>query len=93
MTTTGEPMAHTESLHVPISQEIREELDRIAASMDRSRNWVVTEAIEQYLQVQRWQLALIRDRLAEADSETATFLPHEEVMERHEQRLKEKLGV
>ncbi len=93
MTTTGETMAHTESLHVRIPQEIREELDRIAASMDRSRNWVVTEAIEQYLQVQRWQLDLIRARLAEADSGTATWLPHEEVMERHEQRLKEKLGV
>jgi predicted transcriptional regulator len=86
-------MAHTESLHIRIPQEVRDELDRVAASMDRSRNWVVTEAIEQYLTVQRWQLDLIRERLAEAESDTATFIPHEEVMERHEKRLKEKLGV
>jgi predicted transcriptional regulator len=86
-------MAQTESLHVRIPQEIREELDRIATTMDRSRNWVVTEAIEQYLEVQRWQIDLIRERLAEAESGTATFIPHEEVMERHEKRLREKLGV
>jgi predicted transcriptional regulator len=86
-------MAQTDSLHIRVPQELREQIDRIAASMDRSRNWVVTEAIEQYLDVQRWQVELIRERLAEAESGNATFIPHEEVMERQEKKLREKLGL
>jgi predicted transcriptional regulator len=93
MTTLGEQMAQTDSLHIRVPQELREEIDRIAASLDRSRNYIVTEALEQYLDVQRWQVELIQERLAEAESGNATFIPHEEVMNRQEKRLREKLGV
>jgi predicted transcriptional regulator len=93
MTTAGEPMAQTESLHIRVPQGILEELDQLAGITDRSRNRIVTEAIEQYLDVQRWQVELIRERLAEAESGNAAFVPHDEVMERQEKRLRKKLGL
>ena len=84
---------NTENLSVRIPLEMREELDRLAASMERSRNWLIAEAIEQYLEVQRWQVELIQQRLEEAESGKATFVPHNEVMKRQEERLRAKLGL
>src|SRR6266511_823774 len=71
-------------------QEMREEIDRIAATLDRSRNYIVTEAIEQYLEIQRWQVERIRERLALAESGQAEFIPHEDVMREIEELLAEK---
>src|SRR5947208_1819749 len=89
-TSTGEPMAQTDSLHIRVPQEMREEIDRIAASLDRSRNYIVTEALEQYLEVQRWQVERIRERLALAESGQAEFIPHEDVIREMEELLAEK---
>jgi predicted transcriptional regulator len=86
-------MAQTESLHIRVPQGIREELDQIAAISDKSRNRLVAEALEQYLEVQRWQIELIHERLAEAESGNAVFIPHEEVMRRQEEKLRAKLGI
>lgn len=83
----------TDSLHARISQGILEELDGIASSMGRSRNWVFNEALKQYLEIQKWQVALIEERLMEVQSKNATFIPHEKVIKRQEKRLKAKLGL
>lgn len=91
--TTNVTTSQTDSLHLRIPQDMGEELDRIAASMDRSRNWVATQAIKEYLEVQRWQVKVIRERLKEAQSGKAKFISHEEVMNRQEALLKKKLGL
>jgi predicted transcriptional regulator len=38
---------------------IREQLDRIAKSLDRNRNWVINEAIQNYLELHRAQIEAI----------------------------------
>ena len=83
----------TENLSVRVSPELREQLDQLAATLDRSRNWVINEAIEQFLEVQQWQVAIIKERLAEAESGRGTLIPHEVVKERQRERLKKKLGL
>ncbi|MBP9718931.1 MAG: ribbon-helix-helix protein, CopG family [Candidatus Levybacteria bacterium] len=83
----------TESLHARIPQERLEDIDRIAESIGRSRNWVFNEALNQYLDVQKWQLDLIKERLSEAESSTAKFTSNTDVMKRQDKRLKEKLGI
>ena len=83
----------TESLHARIPQQTIEELDRIASSIGRSRNWVFNEAIKQYLEVQQWQIDVIKKRLSESKSKKAKFILHDEIMEKQEKRLKEKLGI
>jgi predicted transcriptional regulator len=35
------------------------EIDALASAMDRSRNYIVNQAIEQYLEANAWQLARI----------------------------------
>ena len=80
-------------MHARIPQEILEELDGIAFSIGRSRNWVFNEALRQYLEVQQWQTELIKERLVESESPNADFIPHSAIMKRQEKRLKTKLGI
>jgi predicted transcriptional regulator len=61
---------------VLISPEKQRQLDALAQVLDRSRNWVVSDAIDQYLDVQAWQIAQIQHGVAEAEEE---LVPHEEV--------------
>ena len=42
------------------------EIDRLAAAMDRSRNYIVNQAIEQYLEANSWQIERIREGIADA---------------------------
>lgn len=81
------------SLHARVSQELLTELDKIAVNLGRSRNWVLNEALKQFLDVQQWQTELIEERLVESESSKATFIDHDEIMEKHEKRLKKKLKI
>lgn len=42
-------------------------LDRIARSMSSTRNHLLTSAVENYLDLHRWQAAQIREGIREAD--------------------------
>jgi predicted transcriptional regulator len=63
---------------VRISPEKQQQLDVLAQALDRSRNWVVSEAIDQYLDVQAWQIEQIQHGIEEADR--GEFAPHEDVI-------------
>jgi RHH-type rel operon transcriptional repressor/antitoxin RelB len=43
-------------------------LDRLAQSMDRDRSWLINQAVEDYLDVRRWQIDEITNAVAEADA-------------------------
>src|SRR3972149_1803422 len=43
-------------------------LDAIAAGMDRDRSYVLNQAVDAYLDVNRWQIEEIRKGLAEAEA-------------------------
>lgn len=45
----------------------RKELDRVADVLDRDRSYVISEAIETYLDLHRWQLAHIQRGLKQAE--------------------------
>ena len=62
---------------VRIPPEKQRQLDALAEVLDRSRNWVVSDAIDQYLDAQAWQIAQIRHGIEEADR--GELIPHEEV--------------
>lgn len=42
----------------------RDELDKIAATMDRDRSWVINEALDNYLELHRWHLDHIKAGMA-----------------------------
>jgi predicted transcriptional regulator len=43
-------------------------LDQLARSMDRDRSYLINEAIEDYLEIRRWQIEQIRKAVADADA-------------------------
>lgn len=53
---------------VRVSDETAKKLEEIAQKMDRSRSYTASEAIEEYVARQEWQLAEIAAGLAEADA-------------------------
>ncbi|WP_300542217.1 CopG family ribbon-helix-helix protein [Maricaulis sp.] len=53
-------------------------LDDLAKTQDRSRNWVVKEALQQYFDRQDWILEAIEDGIRDADA--GNVVPHEQVM-------------
>ncbi|KMP12108.1 hypothetical protein UZ36_02105 [Candidatus Nitromaritima sp. SCGC AAA799-C22] len=48
-------------------EETRKKLEHIATGMNRSRNWLINEAIGNYLDVYDWQEKRIRGRLKKAE--------------------------
>lgn len=83
----------SESLHARIPQEILQDLDNIASNLGRSRNWVFNEAIKQYIDVQKWQIDLISQRLIQSEKPNAKFISHHEIIKNQEKRLKSKLKI
>jgi predicted transcriptional regulator len=53
------------------------EIDALANAMDRSRNYIVNQAIEQYLEANAWQLERITTGIAAA--RTGKVIPADEV--------------
>jgi len=54
-------------------------LDAIAAGMDRDRSYVLNQAIDAYLDVNRWQVEHIEQAVREADA--GDFASEQEVAE------------
>jgi predicted transcriptional regulator len=61
-------MADSPILTWRVKPTLKRKLDKVAAAMDRPRSWVLTQALESYLDQQSWQVAEIKQGLAEADS-------------------------
>ena len=80
------------SLSFRAEETVRENLDRIAASLQRNRNWVINEAIGNYLELYRWQVEHISKGI-EASDEGRTHSSEEvrgRLAKRHAQRLAKK---
>jgi predicted transcriptional regulator len=52
---------------VRVSEAVAEQLDQLAAKLDRSRAYVAAQAIEDFVAREAWQLAEIEAGLAEAN--------------------------
>ena len=58
--------------------QIEEQLTAVAKAMERSRNWVIEEALKQYLATQAWQIeGITQAQLSLAEGEG---IPFESVM-------------
>ncbi len=63
----------TGRMSVSVDTDKQARLDAIASGLDRSRSWVVNQAIDQYLELYDWQRSHIERRLAYAESPDAVF--------------------
>ncbi len=58
----------TTAFTVRIEKLAAEALDQLATSTDRSRNWLVNCAIDQYIEQNRWQIARIEEGVSAANA-------------------------
>jgi predicted transcriptional regulator len=65
------------SVSLPHNKQVS--LETIAQNMDRSRNWIVNQAIDQYLDLYEWQTEKIKSRLKHAQSGDANVFPSQDV--------------
>lgn len=57
----------TAAFTIRLDDQMLAKLDALAADTDRSRSWLAAKAIEGYLELNAWQIARIKDGIAEAD--------------------------
>ena len=62
------------------------ELDELGKAQARDRTFLLNEAVDAYLEMQRWQLAHIEEGVRQADSGMGK--PHEEVVAKWRRRLR-----
>ena len=60
-----------------LSEDKREKIDYLAGLQDRDRSYIINEAIDSYLELQRWQLEEIDTGIRQADRQE--FASEEEV--------------
>lgn len=57
----------TAAFTIRLDDEMLAKLDALAADTDRSRNWIAAKAIENYVELNAWQIEQIKAGIAEAD--------------------------
>lgn len=60
-----------------IDDETQLKLDRLAKATERSRSWLVADAIRRYLATEEWQVAAVEEGVRQA--EAGNFASKEEV--------------
>jgi len=80
-------MLKAASLTVRVKPDTRSRLDNLARITRRSKSYVIEEALEQYLEVNEWQIKGIQDALLEADRPGAEFEDHDEVLAKWEAKV------
>ncbi len=74
----------TASIH--LDEATLDRLDRLAQAMDRSRSWVIAQAIEQYLDHEEWFIQSVASGIEAADR--GDLIPHDQVIQNVRERLK-----
>lgn len=70
-------MNKTLPVSVCLRTELNDEVTVIARALDRSKSWVIEQAIEDFVAVQAWQMAAIDEGVRAADS--GRLVAHEDV--------------
>ncbi|MCU7960086.1 MAG: ribbon-helix-helix protein, CopG family [gamma proteobacterium symbiont of Bathyaustriella thionipta] len=68
-----------------------ESISSIAKAMDRSRNWVIEDALKQYINQQAWYIEGIQ--AAQVSLAEGKGIPHEEVMAEISELIHEKISL
>ena len=72
-------MAKSTTMTVRLAPEVSDKLDVLARDMQRCKAYLASQAIAAYVDRNAWQIAEIKEALAE-DEADAPGVPHEEVV-------------
>lgn len=73
-------MLKAANMTVRIKPITKKRLEAMADATKRSKSYVIEEALEQYLDVNEWQIDGVVQALAEAERPDAVFVGHDEVL-------------
>jgi predicted transcriptional regulator len=76
------------TITVRTDPEIAAQIASLAQAMDRSRNWVIEEALKQYIQGQSWQIEGIK--AAQASLDRGEGIPFDDLMEEMDALIEQK---
>ena len=71
-----------------LPDDLVKEMDDVAARMDRSKSWIVRQAVAEWLAEEQVRYEMTLEALKEVDE--GRTIPHEEVLEMVEQRKRER---
>jgi predicted transcriptional regulator len=71
-------MTKTAPVSVRLEPALNDEVTAIAAALERSRSWVIEQAVRDFVAVQQWQLAAIDAGIAAADA--GRVVAHDDVV-------------
>ncbi|MBI5604138.1 MAG: ribbon-helix-helix protein, CopG family [Deltaproteobacteria bacterium] len=71
-------MAKTSLISVRMPERLAERLENLAKATDRSKSYLASMAIEEFIAVQEWQVQAIREGIAEA--EAGKLVGHEKAL-------------
>jgi predicted transcriptional regulator len=74
-------------LTIRIKPSTKTRLDAMAQATRRSKSAMTEEALEQYLEVNEWQMKGIQDAVAEADRADAQWIEHDDIMAKWSARV------
>jgi predicted transcriptional regulator len=76
---------------IRIDDDVVAKLDQLAVATDRPKTWLIDQALRRYVEEEAWQVQAIQEALDDYRSGNAELVPHEQVMERLEAKLRAKL--
>ena len=56
------------TMTIRLDDDLKEQLDRLAAATQRSKSFLAAEAIREYIELNEWQVHEIRQALRQADA-------------------------
>ena len=69
-----------EVMTIRLDSETKNKLEELAKATARSKSYLATEAIRDYIQINEWQIRAIREGIRQADA--GELIPHEEIVEK-----------
>ena len=82
-------MSKKEPFTVRLDEKLKQKLEALAASTQRSKNWLAEEAITEFVERESWQIQQIEAAVQKADSSETEWTPHEEVFAEVDQMIEE----
>lgn len=78
----------TEAFTIRTETDIVQKLDYLSSALDRSRNYIVNQALKKYLQSHAWQIEKITQGIAAADR--GDLVDHDAVMREMAELIEQK---
>jgi len=70
----------TTTLTIRIDEETKQKLEELAEATARSKSYLVTSAINGFIEANEWQVKAIQKAIENADKPNAKFIAHEDVV-------------